>query len=229
MNVHLLRELDCLKQRIVTLGSSVDQQLQNAIASITRRDAPLAAAVSAADDAVDEAEVFVEEECLKLLALYQPVGGDLRFVITVLKINNDLERIGDIAVHLATRCATVFARAPKLVIPDDFVITAAHASALLQQYLHALTALDAEAARAICASDAAIDRHCRRMYDTMKSSISTQPAIANDMLDLLVIPRHIERIADHIVAMAEDLIFIIDGQIVRHANEAAVLDARQKR
>jgi phosphate transport system protein len=216
MSVHLFRELERLKTRILALGEAVDRQLQNAITSISVRDGALAAELAAHDDTIDDAEVDIEEECLKVLALYQPVAGDLRFIITVLKIGNDLERIGDIAVHLAIRCATVIARTPSLVIPEDFVVTAARTSALLQQYLHALTTLDAGAARGICATDGEIDRQCRRMFDTLKASITAQPATANDMLDLLIIPRHLERIADHIVNMAEDLLYMIEGRIVRH-------------
>ena len=216
MSVHLFRELERLKTRLLALGEAVDRQLQNVITAINVRDDAEAANLAAHDHTIDDAEVDIEEECLKMLALYQPVAGDLRFIITVLKIGKDLERIGDIAVHLAIRCTTAVARIPALAIPDDFVITTARTSALLQQYLHALTTLDAGAARNICASDVEIDRLCRRMYDTMKSSISTQPATANDMLDLLVIPRQLERIADYIVNMAEDLLYMIEGRLVRH-------------
>jgi len=214
--MHLEREISALKKRILRLGAMVEEQLERAMTSVVTRDAKLAAQIVEHDSAVDEMEVEVEEECLKILALHQPVAIDLRFIIAVLKMDSDLERLGDIAVHIAKRGARVTEQLPARAIPREFTAIAERVRRMLRACLDALVNLDATAARGVCEEDAIVDRQCREMYEHVKSIITREPENVGPLIELLMIPRHLERIADHATNIAEDLLYMIEGRIVRH-------------
>ncbi|MCX7847603.1 MAG: phosphate signaling complex protein PhoU [bacterium] len=216
MSLHLEREINILKKRILRLGALVEEQLERAMTSILTRDVKLANQVIEQDNVIDEMEVEVEEECLKILALHQPVAIDLRFIVAVLKMDGDLERLGDIAVHIAKRGARVTELLPARAIPREFSTIAERVRRMVRACLDALVNFDATTARGVCEEDAMVDKQCREMYDHVKAMIQREPEQLDGLIELVMIPRHLERIADHATNIAEDLIYMIEGRIVRH-------------
>lgn len=215
MSVHFLREVERLKKRVLTLGAAVEENVRTAVEAVETRDGKLAARVIAGDDEVDRAEVDIEEECLKLLALYQPVAVDLRFVIAILKINNDLERINDLAVNIAQR-AQFLVEHPPMPFPFDLRLMAGRTQRMLAQCLDALIRRDADAALAVCWADAEIDDMNRRAYARVLEALRSAPESTESILCMFSVARQLERIADHATNIAEDVLYLLRGEIVRH-------------
>lgn len=218
MAKHLQREIENLKKKLLALGARVETSVRDATLSIEKRDVDMAQKIIANDIDIDNTEVEVEEDCLKILALHQPVAIDLRFIVAVLKINNDLERIGDLAVNIAERAAYL-ADQPKVNISLDFIDMAHNAQSMLKKSLDALINHDAELAHKVCASDDVVDAMNREMYLKVQKAIQTNPNQIESLTHLLSASRHLERIADLATNIAEDVIYMIDGQIVRHKTE----------
>jgi phosphate transport system protein len=218
MTVHLERELDRLKKKILALGAIVEERVRMAIKAVETRDRELAKKVIEADDEIDQIEVDVEEGCLKILALYQPVAIDLRFIVAVIKINNDLERIGDIAVNIAERAAFL-ATQSKVDIPFDFAGMAEKTQSMLKKSLDSLVNMDADLAWEVGAADDEVDAINRDMYLQVQDGIRKNIDRMECLIHLLQTSRHLERIADHATNIAEDVIYMINGEIVRHHAE----------
>jgi len=218
MPAHLLREVENLKRDILTLGTLAEQAVRDATRAIAERDEVLARQVIDNDLKLDEMEVHVEENCLKILALYQPVATDLRFIIAVLKINNDLERVGDLAVNVAERAAFL-ATQPPVDIEFNFQRMAAKAQEMLKRSLDALVGFNAEMADEVCVSDDEIDAMNRQVYLMVEEAIHAHPDQTESLIHTLSVSRHLERIADHATNIAEDVIYMINGSIVRHKTE----------
>jgi len=218
MTVHFRRELDKLKKRILSLSTFVEQRVRQAVKSVEDRDGQLARRVIDGDVEIDHLEVEIEEDCLKILALHQPVAIDLRFIVAMLKINSDLERIGDLAVNIAERAAYLATSdTPELLF--DFPGMAAKGHAMLRNSLDALVNLDPHLARQVCADDDQVDSLNRQIYDRVKQEIRKRPEDLEPLIHLLSISRHIERIADLATNIAEDVIYMVEGEIVRHRTE----------
>jgi phosphate transport system protein len=218
MPKHLQREVENLKKKILNLGARVETAVHDAISSIEERDAALAQKIIEDDIQIDDFEVEVEEECLKILALHQPVAIDLRFIVAILKINNDLERIGDLAVNIAERSAYL-ASQPPVRASFDFSNMSKKTEAMLNKSLDALVNMSSELAHEVCADDDEVDGMNRRMYLEIQESIQKHPEQMSSLIHLLSVSRHLERIADHATNIAEDVIYMIDGKIVRHQTE----------
>ena len=218
MAKHLQREIENLKRKLLALGAIVETSVRDATLSIEKRDTELAQKIIDNDIDIDKTEVEVEEDCLKILALHQPVAIDLRFIVTVLKINNDLERIGDLAVNIAER-AIFLSNQPKVNISSDLVDMAHNAQSMLKKSLDALVNHDAELAQSVCASDDIVDQLNRQMYFKIQEAILDNPEQISVLIHLLSASRHLERIADHTTNIAEDVIYMIEGKIVRHKAE----------
>lgn len=218
MSVHLIREIENLKKQILALGADVESALHKAVDAVVRRDWALAQTVIDTDTEIDRCEVDIEEECLKVLALYQPVAIDLRFIIAVLKINNDLERIGDLAVNIAEQVQFLGASVSR-PFPFDFEGMAAKAQAMLKKSLDALVTLDAGLARQVCASDDEVDAMYRDLIGLVKNEIRQDPDLFDTLLTLMMVSRQLERIADHATNIAEDVVYMVEGHIVRHSPE----------
>ncbi len=218
MAAHLRREIENIKKEVLTVGTMVESAVREATATIASRDEGQARRVIDNDYQIDEMEVQVEESCLKLLALYQPVAIDLRFIIAVLKINNDLERVGDLAVNVAERAAFL-ATQPPVSISLDFQTMASKAQQMLTKSLDALVNLSASQARDVLTGDDEIDAINRQMYVVIQQAIGARPEQTESLIHLLSASRHIERIADHATNIAEDVIYMIEGAIVRHQAE----------
>ncbi|MBN1833378.1 MAG: phosphate signaling complex protein PhoU [Deltaproteobacteria bacterium] len=212
---HFQRELEQLKKRILALGAMAEERVRMAIKAMENRDGELAERIITTDYEIDEAEMDIEEECLKILALHQPVAVDLRFLSAVIKINNDLERIGDEAVNIAQR-VQIITRHEKLGIPFDFSAMAKKAEIMLRTSLDAVVNLDLDLAVKVIVSDDEVDVFEKEAYDVIKKAIETYPDSVGHLLNLFLVSRHLERIADHAQNIAEEVIYMIEGEIVRH-------------
>lgn len=215
MTTHLHIDIENLKKRILALSAVVEDTVQKALESFTNHDTRLAVNVIRMDADIDQQEINVEEFCLKILALNQPVATDLRFIVAVLKMNNDLERIGDLAVNIAEQ--TVYLS--KQVwpdIPESLGEMAARARAMLKSSLDALVNMDIDLAREVFAEDDEVDDMLREMYRLVKKRMAQNPDVLDSHMSLLFVSRHLERIADLATNIAEDVIYMVEGKIVRH-------------
>ncbi len=215
MSSHLDREIDSLKEKLLSLSQLVEENLSMAVKSIKNRDLELSKKVRATDSDIDKREVEVEEECLKLLALYQPVAIDLRFVIAALKINNDLERIGDLSVSIAKR-VRFLTEFPTADFPYDYEELAKEAKSMVKKSIQSLVAMDSQLARQICIDDDKVDMLNKKSIELVYNKISEKPENTQAYIHFLSISKNLERIADYATNIAEDVIYLVDGDIVRH-------------
>jgi phosphate transport system protein len=216
MTKHFRKELETIKKRILTLGSMVEDLVHDSVQAVERVDAELADEIIKKDSEIDEAEVDIEEECLKVLALHQPVAVDLRFIIAVIKINNELERIGDQAVNIAQR-VQVIAKRPKPPFWFDYSEMGEKAQKMLRMSLDALVNMDVDLAYRVITMDDEVDQIKRDAYDKIKQAIQDLPERVGYYINLLLISRHLERLADHATNIAEEVIYLVEGEIFRHA------------
>lgn len=215
MSIHLEREIQKLKRQLLSLSALVDEQLQASVQAVVERDEELAAEVRERDGEVDRLEVEVEEECLKILALHQPVAIDLRFIISVLKINNDLERIGDLAVNVA-RKTLAFEGLLLAELPFELQDMSRKVQTMLRDSIDALVNFDASLASEVCARDNEVDSMKRTVRQAVEKAVCLHPEQAKPLLRLAAVTRNLERIADLATNIAEDAIYMIEGKIVRH-------------
>lgn len=215
MAEYLQRQLQHLKQEVVAEGSLVEQAVARAVCALQNRDERLAQQVILADAEIDHMEVLVEEDCLQILALFQPVAYDLRFVVATLKINNDLERIGDLAKNIAKRVVQL-AWARDLEIPDEFAPMAKHAQLMVKHSLDALVNGNAALARQVRLDDDHVDQLRDSIEDTLRAQIAITPALTEPLMKLSSVARHIERLADMATHIAEEVIYLVEGNVVRH-------------
>ena len=216
MTKHFRKELENIKKRILTLGSMVEDLVHDSVQAVDRVDADLADRIIKKDSEINETEVDIEEECLKVLALHQPVAVDLRFIIAVIKINNELERIGDQAVNIAQR-VQVIAKRPKPPFWFDYSEMGEKAQKMLRMSLDALVNLDVDLAYRVITMDDEVDQIKSEAYDKIKQAIQDLPERVGYYINLLLISRHLERLADHATNIAEEVIYLVEGEIFRHA------------
>lgn len=220
MSKHLRNDLDALKKEILAMGALVEEAINRAIASLTHRDAELARQVLVGDDAIDRKEVEVEDMCLKMLALHQPVAGDLRYIIAVLKVNNDLERMGDLAQNIAERVLFIATHDP-VPVDLDFARMVEIVRRMVGQALDALVNQDPVLARRVCVQDDEVDRLQRHMFEALQELMVKQPNAVERAVQVLSVSRHLERIADSATNIAEDIVFMVEGDIIRHRTDPA--------
>jgi phosphate transport system protein len=213
--VHLQKEIARLKTRILSLGGLVEENLWRSVRALEEGDLGLAREAIAHDAKIDTLEVEIEEECLKALALHQPVAVDLRFIVAVLKINNDLERIGDLSVNIARRAKTL-AKRPEVDEPYDLGGMAAEVRDMLRRSLDALVNLDVEMAEAVCLADDSVDKRHKRTWKRVAERIERHPGDYPALSQIQSASNHLERIADLATNIAEDVIYMVEGRIVRH-------------
>ena len=218
MSLHLQREVEFLKKKILALSAIVEDTVHRAIKSLRERDADLAQWVIDNDTTIDDREVEIEEDCQKILALHQPVAHDLRFIIAVLQINAELERVGDATVNIAERVRFLLTQ-EEIIMPMDFVGMAQKAQSMLHRSLDALVNLDAGLAYEVIADDDEVDALNRDMYVKIEDCIRKDITQIDSYIHLLGVSRHLERIADHATNIAEDVIYLIEGIIIRHHTE----------
>ena len=216
MSKILQREMRRIEQALLRLSATVEENVLLAMRALGKRDSASAQSVLEKDVEVDRMEVQLEEECLKILALHQPVANDLRTIVSSLKINNDLERVGDLAVTIARRTLKLCAL-PTAVLPDQLVEMGESALKILGQAIDCFVKMDREMAEAVCRMDEALDDLHRDIQGAIKDMIREQPHVLEQALHLLRIARALERIGDHATNIAEDVIYMLEGSIVRHA------------
>lgn len=215
MTKHFENEIEKLKKRTLELGSLAESRVFKAVKAVSDRDINLAVQIIESDHVIDSMEVELEEECLKILALYHPVAGDLRLVIAILKINNDLERIGDIAVNIASRAKALSALVP-VAAPFDFAEMSSKVKWMLRKCLEAVVSLDGNLAKKVCESDVEIDRMYQDAFKQAQQEITKNVSTVEANILYVSVARHLERIADHTTNICEDVMYMIHGEIVRH-------------
>lgn len=212
----LKQELDRLEKHLLTLTAVVEESVQQAVQALATRDSELARKVVDGDDQVNSMEVDIEEECLKVLALHQPVAHDLRLIIAVMKINNDLERIADNAVSISQRAISAAAFPRQAKQPLALEPMSEKALDMLGKALDALVNADLDLARKIIDLDEEVDVLHAQNYELFKEQIRRDPESVDYLLHFLVVSRNLERIADLATNIAEDVIYLSEGNIIRH-------------
>lgn len=211
-------ELVELKKCILKMGNLVEIAISKSIKAVLERDAKLAEEVIGEDDDVNHAEIAIDEKCLDLLALHQPVAIDLRFIAAVMKMNNDLERMGDLAVNIAER-AEYLAKLPELTISLDFTKMMEFTQKMVRESLDALVNKDAKLAREVCMEDDVVDDLKSQMFKELIKYMKENPEIIETATHLMLVSRHLERIADQATNIAEDVVYMVEGKIIKHHAE----------
>ncbi|MGA1194721.1 MAG: phosphate signaling complex protein PhoU [Kiritimatiellia bacterium] len=216
MPVHLMRETERLKKIVLSLAAEVESNLRNAVRAVIERDQALAYRAIESDHNIDIHEVEVEEECLKILALHQPVAHDLRYIVAMLKINRDLERIGDLAVSIAERAIQMISK-PKPYSTFDLERMCEMCQTMVKSSLDSMINRDVEAARKVWLSgDDQIDGMMASAFDKVEAEIKEHPENTEALMNILSVSRSLERISDHATNIAKDTIYMVEGEIVRH-------------
>jgi phosphate transport system protein len=220
MSKHLERDLESLQRAILTMGTAVEEAIDKAIRALRERDADLAREVIDGDRDIDEQENQVDEECLKILALHQPVATDLRRVAAVLLINVDLERMADLAVDIAER-AVGLAGPPFIPVPRDLQRMSDQTTTMVRESLNAFVHLDPQQARRVVRLDDEVDRLNSAVIRELVETMRQAPEFIEPGLSLFSATRHLERIADHATNIAEDVVYLVEGEIIRHRTDPA--------
>jgi phosphate transport system protein len=215
MTRHFHDELDALKQTLLAMGGLVEDQIRRAMRALLERDDVMAQEVIDRDRQVNTYDVEVDEQCVNLLALHQPAASDLRFITTAMKIVTDLERIGDQAVNIAQR-ALELNREPQLKPYIDLPRMADRAQRMVKESLDAFVAGDTALARQVCAADAEVDALKEQIFRELLTYMMEDPRTVSRAIRVILISRFMERVADHATNIAEMVIYLVEGKMVRH-------------
>ena len=219
-HMHFHREIDELKKTILTMGTLVEDRLRRACTLLDTRDEEQARMIMTADWEIDDMEIRVEEECLKILALHQPVARDLRLIVSIIKINAELERIADIAVNIAKRILTINRnKTSDYCLQLDYQPMAVKIMEMVKTSLNALVAEDADLARKIFLMDDEVNRLRDAAYTTVIEEIGGHGDNAACLVNVYLIARHLERIGDRAINIAEEIIYLVEGEIVRSSED----------
>jgi phosphate transport system protein len=213
------QNMEDLHQDIQRLASLVEEAIDKAILALRRRDVQIAEQVIRADDAIDGLENQIDDEAVRILALHHPVASDLRRVAMVLMITTDLERMGDLAVEIAER-AVHLASLPAIAVPPQLQQMTDLTTSMVRQSLEAFMQLDTRQARRVCRFDDEVNRHNCEIIEEIVRLMRQGPEMIDPGVSLFSAVRHLERIADHATNIAEDVIYLVEGEIVRHRPEA---------
>lgn len=215
MTKHLLRDLEQLGDDLLHMTTATENAFAQALESILTRNVELARRVVEGDVEIDKMEVHLEEDALKILALHVPVASDLRFVVSAIKMNHDLERIADIAANIAKRTMEM-ASLPPVTPPEHFDRMAQQARTMLREAILALVRRDGDLARRVCAADDEVDTLQRLILKQLEERMKQEPQSVPALLRWTNAVRNIERIADGATNVAEDVIYLEEGEIIRH-------------
>jgi phosphate transport system protein len=225
--IRLQRKVEKLKTNLISLATKVEESVELAVRSIRTKDAALATRVIDGDREIDIREIDLEEACLEILALHQPVAVDLRFIAGVLKINSQLERIGDLAVNIAETAVLLASERP-LVIPAEYFDMAHNVQVMLKKALDAFVNMSADSAGQVLAADDEVDVQKHRLHSDLEDRLQKELDRHRALIHLFLVSRHLERIADHSTNIAEDVIYMVTGQIVRHQSPATLAASRNQ-
>ena len=215
MERHFDEELNNLKQLLLKMADEAQEMVGLAVKSLVERNQDFAKEVFALENAVNRQEVEIEDEVLKLMALHQPAGSDLRFLTAVLKINNDLERVADQAVNIGEISLRLL-KEPPLKPLIDIPHMAKLAQTMIKQSLDALVRHDAALAKRVCESDDAVDQLNEQVFRELLTYMIENPKNIARAVDLILVSRNLERVADHATNISEDVIFIEQGKNIKH-------------
>lgn len=220
MSLHFTNEMERLHRDIVAMCSTVEENISEAVLGLQNRSSSLAQELLIRDREVNELDVVIEEECLKILALYHPVANDLRRVTAVLKITGELERVGDLAVNIAERSASM-AEFPNFPLPARLSEMAREALAMLHSSIDSYVELNSGKARDVCARDDFVDDLNVELLHQLRNDMIQNPSLLEPGMHLFSAIRHIERVADHATNIAEDVVYLTEGVIIRHGRGEA--------
>ena len=215
MSKHLQRGLDQLRDRLVGQFGVVEQMIQLAVRSLVERNAALADRVIAGDEGVDQSDVEIEEECLKLLALHQPVAFDMRWLITVVKVNGNLERMADLSCNIAER-AKALDLFPLFAVPDELTEMVASVTKMVRVAIDSFVESDDKKAREVIGSDDLVDMQNRIVIDRLHEMMKENPEFIEPGVHCFSASRHLERIGDLAENIAEEVVYLVEGDIIRH-------------
>ncbi len=217
---HFEEELQDLQKLLLEMGGHVEASIHRAVDALTTKDASLAQDVLRNEARINQMEIEIDDLAVRLLALHQPMAKDLRFLTSAIKINNDLERMGDLAVNIVERAISLMRR-PTIRPAIDIPKMASLVDSMVRNCLDAFVRRDGELARGVLLSDDAVDDLRNRACSELVSYMEKDPPSISSALDLLFVARHLERIADHATNIAEDVLFLVQGVDVRHHSEGA--------
>ena len=215
---HFHEELSLLKQRLLALSSEAEDAVGHAVDALLQRDAGLAQEVVRGDRAIDTLESGIEEQGFQLIALHQPMARDLRLLFAAIRIANDLERVGDHAVNIA-QCAQRLTGYPQIVPEPELVEMARLARRMLADVLAAFVRGDAPLAREVCVRDDAVDALNDSVYRILLTHMMEDPRTIGSGMELLLVSRNLERVADLATNIAEDVVFLVEGKTIKHHAE----------
>jgi len=218
MERHFHQELNELKEDLLKMGSLVELAIHNAVSSLTSRESKLAERTMKGDEAINNLEILIERKCLELLALRQPVAADLRFIAAALQLIKDLERMGDQAVNIAERALILNQEAqvkPYIDLPKMAVLV----ESMVKDSLDAFVNRDVAKARNVCERDDQVDNYNDKIFQELLSLMSKDQSTVNRAVYLIIIGRSLERIADHATNIAEDVIYMVEGRVIKHHAE----------
>jgi phosphate transport system protein len=222
MERHFETEMQALKNRLLSMGAMVEERVHHAVLALMERNAPAAEAIIAGDAEVNDLQIEVDDRCLKLLALQQPMASDLRLITAAMKINADLERIGDQAVNIAENSLKLMTAAPlKPII--DLPRMAEIAEGMTRDSLDAFVRKDPALARSVLGRDDEVDQLKDHIFRVLLTYMMADPGTIERALSLILVSRNLERIADHATNIAEDVIFVVEAKDVRHHHEERLL------
>lgn len=216
MSKHFSEQINRLKDMILSMAELVEGNVCDAVRALEEGDTDLALEVIFNDTRIDQKDIEIGEECLHTFALYQPVASDMRTVASILTINKDLERIGDLSVNLAEQAILLAKEAVSGDVPFALMEEGERVVSMVNRSLKALVEQDSGLARRVLDEDDEVDQIHRQMYKQVKHGVAAHPEQASGLIDLLVASRNLERIADHAVNIAEDVIYMVEGELVRH-------------
>lgn len=218
MSIHLSRDMESLQSKLSTMCEMVADAIHRGVESISNPDPELIQFLIQHDDEIDEFDVAIEDSCLKILALHQPVATDLRRITAVLKITAELERIADLGVNIAER-ALAMRELPKIPISPKLEAMSKQAVEMLDGSITAYLKQDTASARRIRGEDDVVDALNREIIGELMTLMKSEPAMIEAAMQLFSVSRSIERVADHATNIAEDVIYLVEGDIVRHQSE----------
>jgi len=215
MTQHFIREMENLHRDLLSMCSMVEEHINDAVDGLISQRHGLGDELAIRDKQVDEWDIHIEEECLKILALYHPVANDLRRVAAVMKITGELERVSDLSVSIAQR-ADGISMYPSFPMPDRLSEMARESLSMLHSSIDAYVESDADLARSVCGRDDGVDEMNVELLVEARTVMQSSPELVEPAMHLFSAIRHIERVADHATNIAEDVVYLVEGEIIRH-------------
>lgn len=215
MSIHLIRDMEALHKSVLSMCAMVEDLVHKAVDELGKPNTEQTPDLIDRDDEIDRWDVRIEEDCLKMLALHQPVAIDLRRIATVLKITSELERVADLGVNIAERAKGLAAGA-EISVPDRLREMARIALDMLHGSIDAFVKLDSQLARDVCSRDDYVDQLNREIIVELIEFMQHNPRLIEPAMHLFSASRHVERVADHATNIAEDVVYLVEGKIIRH-------------